>query len=93
MTNEDKIVNEQALERRKKPSKVPHKVHVYKDLCKGCGICVDACPTGALQLKDYKFSVFGVTSSVDAEDYCIGCKTCEMRCPDFAIRIDEEEEA
>ncbi len=91
MTGEDRRINEEALKRRKKPSKVPHRVHVYEDLCKGCGICVAVCPTGTLQLENNKFSVYGVVAKVDAEEYCIGCRTCEMRCPDFAIRIDEEE--
>ena len=91
MTGEDKRINEEALKRRKKPSKISHRVHVYENLCKGCGICVVVCPTGTLQLENNKFSIYGVVAKVDAEDYCIGCRTCEMRCPDFAIRIDEED--
>jgi len=83
-------LNEAALARRKKKKPSPQKnlitlVSVY---CKGCGLCVDICPTGTLQLEDNHESKFGTSAKVDAQDYCINCKLCEQRCPDFAIFVN-----
>jgi len=49
---------------------------VDKDKCKGCGLCVDECPTGAIELNDY--------AHVD-EDICTECGTCIEVCPNNAI--------
>jgi 2-oxoglutarate ferredoxin oxidoreductase subunit delta len=86
--------NEEALTRRakKQPSKKQNKITVVPVYCKGCGLCIDICPTGTLQLEDNIESKFGVSVKVDAPDYCIGCKLCEQRCPDFAIFINYNEE-
>jgi 2-oxoglutarate ferredoxin oxidoreductase subunit delta len=55
-------------------------VRVDKLRCKGCGICVEFCPTGVLVLNDAKATV------VDLEK-CIACNMCDLRCPDFAITV------
>ena len=60
--------------------------------CKGCGLCVDICPTGTLQLYDDPKNKFGTSVKIDAPDFCIGCKMCELQCPDFAIFVNYEEE-
>jgi 2-oxoglutarate ferredoxin oxidoreductase subunit delta len=90
----ERKANEEALSRRakKKPSKTQSDITVVPVYCKGCGLCVDICPTGTLQLEDNIESKFGVSVKVDAPDYCIGCKMCEQRCPDFAIFVDYNEE-
>ena len=47
--------------------------------CQACGICVNNCPTEALELNN---------DNVDFnEDKCIYCRTCEAICPIDAIRI------
>ena len=86
--------NKEALERRarKKPSPKRNELTLVPVYCKGCGLCVDICPTGTLQLEDNVESKFGVMAKVDAPGYCIGCKMCEMRCPDFAIFVNYEQE-
>ncbi len=86
--------NEEALARRAKrePSKKSNSLTVKKKYCKGCGLCVDVCPTGTLLLQDDNESKFGVSVKVDAENYCIGCSMCEQRCPDFAIFVNYEKE-
>ena len=88
--------NEGALSRRekKKPSSKKNNITLVPIYCKGCGLCVDICPTGTLQLEDNVESKFGVSVKVGAPEYCIGCKMCEQRCPDFAIFVnyDSEEE-
>ncbi len=88
--------NEGALSRRenKKPSSQKNNITLVPIYCKGCGLCVDTCPTGTLRLEDNVESKFGVSVTVDAPEYCIGCKMCEQRCPDFAIFVnyDSEEE-
>lgn len=58
-----------------------HEIAIVTEYCKGCGICVEFCPTHALGLKKGKAVV------VNAEN-CIGCQLCDLRCPDFAITVD-----
>nr|MDK2850273.1 hypothetical protein [Candidatus Cloacimonadota bacterium] len=52
-------------------------VKIDKDLCTGCGACVDTCPVNALEMKDDK--------SVVDEDTCIDCGACISSCPVEAI--------
>ena len=50
-------------------------------ICKGCGLCVEACPTNTLQLatevndKGYNYSYMA------APELCIGCANCGAVCP------------
>ena len=92
MDREEKQINELALETRskKQPSKKKNIIELVTHYCKGCGLCVDICPTGTLILEDNIESKFGISVRVDAPEYCIGCKMCERRCPDFAIFINHE---
>jgi|GEM_PF-577664 len=59
-------------------------VHVFPDWCKGCGICVEFCPTGVLQMKNQK-------AVVAYPEKCVRCYLCARRCPDFAIGIKDRE--
>lgn len=62
------------------------KLHINRDWCKGCGICVRFCPKHVLELDEQ-----GKVMVTHPED-CIGCKLCEMRCPDLSISVETEEE-
>ncbi len=53
---------------------------INKNWCKGCGICVEFCPTNVLEMKDGKANIKDI-------DSCIMCKQCELRCPDYAIYL------
>ncbi len=55
---------------------------IKTDACTGCGICVDACPAGAIRMESHKASIF------DKE--CIRCGQCHDLCPQNAVRHDSE---
>ena len=57
---------------------------INADECSGCGICVDACPDGVLELVDDKAIVVN-------EDDCQACATCMEECPMGAITEIEED--
>lgn len=59
-------------------------VHIDETKCNGCGLCIQACHEGALQLIDGKAKLV-----LDA--YCDGLGACLPDCPTDAIQIIERE--
>lgn len=69
-------------------------IHIIDDRCKGCGFCIEFCPTEVLAESE-KFNLKGYhPPEVKYPEQCIACRLCELICPDFAIYviIPEEEE-
>ncbi|MCU1485037.1 MAG: hypothetical protein JWN67_1783 [Actinomycetia bacterium] len=56
------------------------------EMCKGCDLCIDACPPRVLEM---------TTTEVNGRGYryprllpgCTGCKACSQICPDFVFQV------
>ena len=55
---------------------------VNEEMCEGCGVCVEECPTGAIALA-------AETAAID-DARCIRCGRCHDACPQDAVRHDGE---
>ncbi len=67
------------------------KFSINEELCKGCGLCVRACPKQILQLSKTKFNAKGYHPCEMTDiDACIACASCARTCPDVVIRIEKE---
>jgi 2-oxoglutarate ferredoxin oxidoreductase subunit delta len=66
------------------PSKEPPEIEIKVSWCKGCGLCVDYCARGVLEMRE------ALPIVVNAER-CSRCMLCEAICPDFAITVVEKE--
>ena len=63
------------------------KVEFREAYCKGCSLCVDACPKQILQIsKRTNAKGYEVAECVNAEE-CIGCASCAIMCPDSVITV------
>ena len=60
-----------------------------ENICKGCGLCVTACPKKIVILKDH-FNAKGYhPAGLSDESLCIGCAFCATMCPDCVITVEK----
>ena len=65
------------------------KLTFNEERCKGCGLCVGACPKGLLTLSKTRLNQKGHTPVEMTEpEKCIGCACCAIMCPDCVIRVE-----
>jgi len=64
------------------------KVNIRSELCKGCGLCVTACPKGLLVISETEINQKGhPPAEMIDEEKCISCAFCAMMCPDCVIEV------
>ncbi|MGI5998379.1 MAG: ATP-binding protein [Lutispora sp.] len=61
-------------------------IKIDEEKCNGCGLCINACHEGALELVNGKAKLI-------SESYCDGLGDCLPECPTGAIEIEEREAA
>ena len=66
------------------------RIEVDEKRCKGCELCVIACPFEVLALSK-KFSSTGYYPAIMVlPEKCTGCTLCALVCPDAAIEVYKE---
>lgn len=65
-------------------------IHIDEELCKGCRICTEFCPTDVLAESEQINRHGYYLPLVVRLDACHGCRLCELLCPEFAIFIKHE---
>jgi len=65
------------------------KIIVKEDVCKGCGLCVNACPRKIIAIANEKINSKGYhPAELLDEEKCTGCASCAVMCPDVAIIVE-----
>lgn len=69
-------------------AKINGAVVVNTERCKGCNLCVVACPTGVLALQQKEVNNRGYHFAYMGQpEKCIGCQSCALVCPDACIEV------
>lgn len=65
------------------------KVTFDSNACKGCGLCVTACPKKILEISKDKINKKGHHyAEMTDQTKCIGCAFCATMCPDCVITVE-----
>ncbi|HES58275.1 MAG TPA: 4Fe-4S dicluster domain-containing protein [Firmicutes bacterium] len=64
-------------------------IEILVDRCKGCEMCIPACPNDLITFPMETLNKAGyfVAKFVDPEEQCNACKLCAVACPDCAIVV------
>ncbi len=58
--------------------------------CKGCELCIAACPQKVLALDEQHLTSKGYHPARLVQDGCTGCAICALVCPEAAITVYRE---
>lgn len=73
--------------------KIRGAIVVDSERCKGCNLCVVACPLHLLQLTEKKVNHKGYHYTEQVQrDKCNGCASCAIICPDGCISVYKKRE-
>ena len=67
-------------------------VIINRDVCKGCELCIVACPQESLGLSK-QININGYRYVELIQDNCTGCVNCALVCPDVAITVYRQPKA
>jgi len=66
-------------------------VVIEEKACKGCALCVHACPLHLIEIsKRINSKGYFPAEFVDRDKKCTGCTLCAITCPDIAIEVYRE---
>ena len=67
-------------------------VEFDEEFCKGCELCIRACPVDTLVLSK-RMNQKGYRLVEDAHGKCTGCASCALVCPDAVITVYRQKRA
>jgi 2-oxoglutarate ferredoxin oxidoreductase subunit delta len=67
-------------------AKVKGQIVIEVERCKGCEVCIGACPNNVIQLAN-KVNSKGYRYAIVVNDECTGCANCAIVCPDGVITV------
>lgn len=65
-------------------------IEVNEFYCKGCELCVDACPQHVMALDMERLTPKGYHPAFLQKDGCTGCAICSIVCPEAALTVFRE---
>ena len=67
---------------------VKGRIEVDSDRCKGCELCLAACPFDLLEMDSETINPKGYQPMrIHTPEKCIGCAHCALMCPDAVITV------
>ncbi len=63
-------------------------VSINSERCKGCELCVRACPQEIISMAKEINTKGYFYAEVVEQPRCIGCRLCAITCPDLAIEVE-----
>ena len=68
-----------------------NKVTFREERCKGCELCVSACPKGIIKISEDRLNAKGFRpAEITDQEKCIGCAFCATICPDVVIEVEKD---
>jgi len=63
------------------------RIEVDRDRCKGCGLCVEFCPSHTIALSDDLNAIGHHPAQMHDPDSCTACAICADMCPEGSITV------
>jgi 2-oxoglutarate ferredoxin oxidoreductase subunit delta len=65
-------------------------IEVNPRYCKGCELCVSACPQSVLAIDHERLTPKGYHPAFLVKEGCTGCTICAIVCPEAALTVYRE---